>query len=196
MKEVEAAGENIQSVYRLFSTPAVAGGTGQMTSEFDVFARHSFLSFVVRIVPSPDWFLGVDSFNLSEGDHWKESITLELYPYDAGTDSSFTFSSPNFETIPQAKVTEITSSSPSHPANSFYYPRLKNLPPMGKVTLTKIKSNQIFSLTMEPTQFNQTGKFHSSGLRGVCMVTLGPVQRQMRRLRCAQQNALHPPTTS
>ncbi|CAB1325150.1 unnamed protein product [Coregonus sp. 'balchen'] len=156
MKEVEAAGERIQSVYGLFSAPAVVGGTGQMTSEFEVFARHSFLSFIVRIVPSPDWFLGVDSFNLCEGDQWKESITLELYPYDAGTDSGFTFSSPNFETIPQDKVTQITSSSPSHPANSFYYPRLKNLPPMGKVTLTKTKNNQIFSIPMEPTQFNQT----------------------------------------
>ncbi|XP_041699384.1 spondin-2 isoform X2 [Coregonus clupeaformis] len=156
MKEVEAAGERIQSVYGLFSAPAVVGGTGQMTSEFEVFARHSFLSFLVRIVPSPDWFLGVDSFNLCEGDQWKESITLELYPYDAGTDSGFTFSSPNFETIPQDKVTQITSSSPSHPANSFYYPRLKNLPPMGKVTLTKTKNNQIFSIPMEPTQFNQT----------------------------------------
>uniref|UniRef100_A0A4W5PWK7 Spondin 2b, extracellular matrix protein n=1 Tax=Hucho hucho TaxID=62062 RepID=A0A4W5PWK7_9TELE len=118
---------------------------------------YSFLSpqlSVVRIVPSPDWFLGVDSFNLREGDHWKESITLELYPYDAGTDSGFTFSSPNFETIPQDKI---TSFSPSHHANSFYYHCLKNLPPMGKVTLTKINSNQIFSIPMEPTQFNQTG---------------------------------------
>uniref|UniRef100_A0A8C8IKH5 Spondin 2b, extracellular matrix protein n=1 Tax=Oncorhynchus tshawytscha TaxID=74940 RepID=A0A8C8IKH5_ONCTS len=95
------------------------------------------LSFVVQIVPS--WFLGVDGFfNLREGD-------------------GFTFSSPNFETIPQDKVTQITSSSPNHPANSCYYPRLKNLTPMGKVTLTKINSNQIFSILMEPTQFNQTG---------------------------------------
>nr|XP_023845211.1 spondin-2-like [Salvelinus alpinus] len=76
MKEVGAAGENIQSVYGLFSTPAVVRGTGQMTSEFDVFARHSFLSFVVRIVPSPDWFLGVDSFNLREGEHYTGAVPL------------------------------------------------------------------------------------------------------------------------
>ncbi|XP_076878598.1 spondin-2b [Brachyhypopomus gauderio] len=155
IKEVEAAGERIQSVYGLFSTPAVFGGTGQTTTEFEVYARHSFLSFIVRLVPSPDWFVGIDSLNLCEGDHWKENISLDLFPYDAGTDSGFTFSSPKFETIPQDKVTQITSSFPSHPANSFYYPRLKSLPPIAKLTLTKIRNTRIFSLPMEPTQSNK-----------------------------------------
>ncbi|MBN3305575.1 spondin-2b [Amia ocellicauda] len=154
MKEVEAAGEKIQSVYGVFSAPAIIGGTGQTTSEFEVFSRHSFLSFIVRIVPSPDWFVGVDSLNLCEGDHWKESLSLDLHPHDAGTDSGFTFSSPNFETIPQEKVTEITSSFPSHPANSFYYPRLKHLPPIARVTITKIKGNHIDSLPPPYAQFN------------------------------------------
>lgn len=65
------------------------------------------LSFIVRIVPSPDWFVGVDSLNLCDGDHWRESLSMDLYPYDAGTDSGFTFSSPNFESIPQDKVTQV-----------------------------------------------------------------------------------------
>lgn len=50
---------------------------------------------------------------------------------------------------------QITSSFPSHPANSFYYPRLKHLPPMARVLLTKTKNNQIFSLPIHPTQSNQ-----------------------------------------
>lgn len=65
------------------------------------------LSFIVRIVPSPDWFVGADSIDLCDGDHWKENVSLELFPYDAGTDSGFTFSSPNFETIPQDKITQV-----------------------------------------------------------------------------------------
>ncbi|KAM4733250.1 spondin-2b [Anableps anableps] len=155
MKEVETAGERIQSVYGILSAPAVVGGSGQMDTEFEVLARHSYLSFIVRIVPSPDWFVGADSVDLCDGDHWKEKVTLELFPYDAGTDSGFTFSSPNFETIPQDRITQITSSFPSHPANSFFYPRLKHLPPIAKVTLTKIKkTNQIISLPLEPTQSN------------------------------------------
>ncbi len=44
MKEVEEAGERIQSVYGIFSAPAVLGGSGQMNTEFEVFARHSYVS--------------------------------------------------------------------------------------------------------------------------------------------------------
>lgn len=75
------------------------------------------LSFIVRIVPSPDWFVGMDSVDLCDGDQWKENVSLELYPYDAGTDSGFTFSSPNFETIPQDKITQV--GQPESSATSF-----------------------------------------------------------------------------
>ncbi|XP_076993219.1 spondin-2 [Tamandua tetradactyla] len=139
LREIEAAGERIQSVHGVFSAPAVASGIGQTSTELEAHPRRSRVSFVVRIVPSPDWFVGVDSLDLCEGGHWKERAVLDLHPYDAGTDSGFTFSSPNFATIPQAPVTQITSSSPSHPANSFYYPRLKSLPPIARVTLVRLR---------------------------------------------------------
>ncbi|KAG8453366.1 hypothetical protein GDO86_000124, partial [Hymenochirus boettgeri] len=126
-------------VHGIFSTALISSGTGQASTEFEAHPRHPFVSLMVRIVPSPDWFVGIESLNLCEGKHWKQTVSLELHPYDAGTDSGFTFSSPNFATIPQGTVTEITASSPSHPANSFYYPRLKTLPPIAKVTFTKLK---------------------------------------------------------
>ncbi|XP_015283349.1 PREDICTED: spondin-2 [Gekko japonicus] len=143
MKEIEAAGEKIQSVHGIFSAPAISSGTGQTSADFEVHSRHPLVSFAVRIVPSPDWFVGIDSLNLCEKDHWTEQISVELSPYDAGTDSGFTFSSPNFATIPQEPVTEITCSSPSHPANSFYYPKLKNLPPIARVTMIKLKRSKL-----------------------------------------------------
>lgn len=130
MKELEAAGEKVQSVHTVFSAPAVPSGTGQTSTELEVQPRHSLVgrgqgrggalgllptdpllhqvSFAVRIVPSPDWFVGVDSLDLCEGGRWKEQASLDLYPHDAGTDSGFTFSSPNFATIPQDTVTEVS----------------------------------------------------------------------------------------
>lgn len=77
-----------------------------------LYFLHLQLSFIVRIVPSPDWFVGVDSVDLCDGDHWKENVSLELFPYDAGTDSGFTFSSPNFETIPQDRITQVGQPEP------------------------------------------------------------------------------------
>src|SRR6218665_375515 len=89
------------------------------------------------MIPSPDWFIGVNSLDLCNGDgKWKSDLTLDLHPMDAGTDRGFTFTSPNWpETQP---IYVITSKHPSHPAGSFYYPDLDNLPPIAKLQLTKI----------------------------------------------------------
>lgn len=43
--------------------------------------------------------------------------------------------------IPPPTPPQITSSSPSHPANSFYYPRLKALPPIARVTLVRLRQS-------------------------------------------------------
>lgn len=67
------------------------------------------LSLMVKMIPSPDWFVGVDSLNLCEGNRWKQGVTIDLQPYDAGTDSGFTFSSPNFPTSPAENITKVGS---------------------------------------------------------------------------------------
>ncbi|XP_018410261.1 PREDICTED: spondin-2 [Nanorana parkeri] len=165
IKEIEAAGEKIQSVHGIFSTPSMSSGTGHSSTELEVHTRHPYISFMVRIVPSPDWFVGVDSLNLCDGKQWKQSITLDLHPYDAGTDSGFTFSSPNYATIPQGTVTEITSSLPNHPANSFFYPRLKSLPPIAKVTFTKLKG-KIMSFLDITSNVTNTGNEIDENISG------------------------------
>lgn len=94
------------------------------------------LSFAIRMVPSPDWFVGLDGLDLcANSTHWKDRLTLDLFPLDAGTDNGFTFTSPNYPTEPRLIVTEITTRSPSHPACSFYYPNLKSMPRVGAVHL-------------------------------------------------------------
>ncbi|MGH0161851.1 UNVERIFIED_CONTAM: hypothetical protein FKN15_041973 [Acipenser sinensis] len=98
---------------------------------------HPQLSLMGKIIPSPDWFVGVDSLDLCDGGQWVQEVSLDLYPYDAGTDSGFTFSSPNYLTVPQENITQITSQNPNHPANSFYYPKLEKLPPLARLTLTR-----------------------------------------------------------
>lgn len=68
---------------------------------------------MVKVIPSPDWFVGVDSLNLCDGSQWKEEVTIDLQPYDAGTDSGFTFSSPNFPTSPPENITKVCQLLPS-----------------------------------------------------------------------------------
>ena len=58
---------------------------------------------------------------------------------DGGTDNGFTFTSPNWPTDPAEKIFRITSRLPNHPANSFFYPDLKDLPPIATFYLAKVK---------------------------------------------------------
>lgn len=42
--------------------------------------------------PSPDWVVGVNGLNLClKNCTWRENLILDLYPYDAGTDSGITY---------------------------------------------------------------------------------------------------------
>ena len=98
------------------------------------------LSFAVRIMPSPDWFVGVSSLNLCRNGAWITDLSLDLYPFDAGTDQGFMFTSPDYPEPQRKPITEITSRTPNHPANSFFYPRLGQLPRIAHFTLTKLEN--------------------------------------------------------
>ena len=97
-------------------------------------------SFAVRIVPSPDWFVGQSSLELCRDGAWITDLTLDLYPFDAGTDQGFMFTSPDYPEPQRLPISEITSRKPSHPANSFFYPRLAHLPRIAHFRLTKIEN--------------------------------------------------------
>jgi hypothetical protein len=52
----------------------------------------TMFSFVTRISPSPDWFLGVDSFSILNADNsLKEGASFKLYAFDAGTKAGETY---------------------------------------------------------------------------------------------------------
>uniref|UniRef100_A0A4W5L3T2 Spondin 2a, extracellular matrix protein n=1 Tax=Hucho hucho TaxID=62062 RepID=A0A4W5L3T2_9TELE len=142
-----------RAVGAMYRTAGIATGIGHSSTELLLQPWSPLLSLMVKVIPSPDWFVGVDSLNLCEGGKWKQEVTLDLQPFDAGTDSGFTFSSPNYPTVPQENITRITSQMPNHPANSFYYPRLTELPPIASIRLTRQRLyfcaiNLLHSLTL------------------------------------------------
>ncbi|XP_069468308.1 spondin-2-like [Ambystoma mexicanum] len=128
---IEEMGLAEDKVWSWFQADPIQSGEGNTTTTISMNSSHPLVSVIVRMVPSPDWFVGVSSLNLCENGQWTRGEKCDLFPWDAGTDSGFTFSSPNFETHPQEKVSQITATNPSHPANSFYYPRIQNLPRLG-----------------------------------------------------------------
>lgn len=97
------------------------------------------MSIITRITPSPDWFVGVDSLDLCIGNKWLDTVSLDLEPTDGGTDNGYTFTSPKWATDPRSRISLIRSRFPDHPANSFFYPELDNLPRIAYVRFLKLK---------------------------------------------------------
>lgn len=66
--------------------------TGKTFAVFRVDPKHHLMSFVSMIDPSPDWFVGVSRLELClDNGSWVESKVLDLFPWDAGTDSGPTY---------------------------------------------------------------------------------------------------------
>ncbi|XP_022828314.1 spondin-2-like [Spodoptera litura] len=132
-------GDDDQQVYDQFSAPAVGSGTGTTENMVFVDGRHSLVSLMSRMIPSPDWFIGVDGVNLCVDSSWVDQITLDLEPLDAGAASGLTFTAPRWETNPPDLVTRHKPRLPDHPAAGFYYPLLRELPAIAKVEFTKVR---------------------------------------------------------
>ncbi|XP_024935582.1 spondin-2 isoform X2 [Cephus cinctus] len=122
--------EQRKGVRDVFAAGRILQGVGMTETIFYSDAKHTKVSVISKIVPSPDWFVGLDSIELCMNGYWLNNLTIEAGPIDAGTDEGFTFTAPNWASEPQSPISMITSKNPSHPANSFYYPYLNELPPL------------------------------------------------------------------
>lgn len=84
------------------------GSPGRARTTFTVTQDFPLATVVTMIAPSPDWFVGVSGLSLFEDGQWVDRIVIDLYPYDAGTDSGETYTSPNDDTNPRDPISEIT----------------------------------------------------------------------------------------
>ena len=67
------------------------------------------LTLISMIAPSPDWIISINSYNLLDtGNNWKTSETIDVFAYDAGTDSGTDYSSSNIVTNPFEAISMIS----------------------------------------------------------------------------------------
>jgi len=86
-----------------------AASPGSTTiSQFLVSDAFPYVSLVTMIAPSPDWFTGVHGLSLVADGQWRTKITVNLYPYDAGTDDGATFTAADIEAVPHRPVDRVT----------------------------------------------------------------------------------------
>ena len=97
--EVEAAGANADRAVVFETLDEV--GTSTFTKDIDnipltLTSDHPRITLTSMIAPSPDWFVGVAGLRLLEDkDNWAASHRVDLYPWDAGTESGAGFSRSN-----------------------------------------------------------------------------------------------------
>jgi len=72
------------------------GPTETKVYNINVTPNATLISFITKLSPSPDWFLGVDSINILNSDNTLvDNIGFKLYVIDAGTDAGETYTSAN-----------------------------------------------------------------------------------------------------
>ncbi len=102
---------------------------GSVSLEFEISRDFPLVTLVSMIAPSPDWFVGVRDLSLLEAGDWVETRTLELFPYDAGTDSGVSFNSPDAPTVPPQPIRRLTEppvgdGRTARPFGTFTFTRL------------------------------------------------------------------------
>jgi hypothetical protein len=91
--------------------------TGTSTANIYCNSNYSLVSFQTMLAPTPDWFTGVSGFDLYAGGKWVTDTTINLYPWDAGTEEGDVFSYDNPPTVPQRPVHLLSASDASVLAN-------------------------------------------------------------------------------
>lgn len=114
---------------RLLRGPNLSDSPGMATIEFDVSQAFPLVTLVTMVAPSPDWFTGTTALALFENGAWREEVRVEVFAYDAGTDSGVSFMSADQETRPHVPITRITG-----------FPFLVNgqVPPLGTMTFRRM----------------------------------------------------------
>ena len=146
---------------------AAGSGTGSRSTDFNVDGNRSLVSFVTKISPSPDWFAGVHGINLCNGTTWIQSTTVDLFPYDAGTDSGLTFTSAKLATNPQEPIYLLTGTNPNSSTSSFYgYSTVPRMATLGFVLSTATNKPTPDSVTIasstKPTASDNVNVIHFS----------------------------------
>ncbi|KAJ1526166.1 hypothetical protein ONE63_009326 [Megalurothrips usitatus] len=135
--ELKAQSEHIRTIIKArgISYPNV---TGKTFAVFRVDQKNHLMSLVSMIDPSPDWIVGVSGLELCLANcSWVDHVQLNLYPFDAGTDSGITYIAPDQPTVPQEPIRKMSSSFPNNEASPFFDSSGEPMKPMARLSLVR-----------------------------------------------------------
>jgi len=100
--DMKRSSRNIRSVIKARGLQQRSNVVGRTFAVFRVDATKHLLSIVSKMIPSPDWIVGVSMENLCLGNgSWVDSRVIDLYPWDAGSNSGMSYQDYGAETQPR-----------------------------------------------------------------------------------------------
>ncbi len=113
-------------------------------SDLQVDANFPLVTLASMIAPSPDWFVAVNSVSLLDANNqWISEITMDIFPYDAGTEEGSTYSLNNPATNPHERISSLRGIAPfnSQKIGTLVFTR-KNIPPAVEGGMVSTTDNQ------------------------------------------------------
>lgn len=100
--------------YKLISGPGLGTGPGTITiNDVEVDSDFPYISLMTMIAPSPDWVAMVGNQKLTDGSgNWINSLSVDVYPTDAGTDAGATYMSSNSDITPHIEMESLQNIAP------------------------------------------------------------------------------------
>ena len=87
--------------------PGMGDSPGTVSTLVQLTPDYPLVTLVSMVAPSPDWFIGVGNLDLRPGGIWVSELVVDLYAYDAGTDSGPSYTSPDQPTVPPEPIAPI-----------------------------------------------------------------------------------------
>lgn len=102
------------NAYQIIDLGALNSNLGEISqSLIPVVEEYPYLTLVSMIAPSPDWMIAISGIDLldSEG-NWIEEISIDVYPYDSGTDDGVDYTSSNQDSSPANAISSLQGQPP------------------------------------------------------------------------------------
>ena len=93
--------------YKVVDGGGIGNSPGTRVIEIEMDPFWPLVTITSMVAPSPDWFVGTRGLSLIQDGYWVDTLVVDAFAYDAGTDSGPTFTSANDPTNPPENISRL-----------------------------------------------------------------------------------------
>jgi len=136
--DMKRSSKHIRSVIKARGLQQRSNVISRTFAVFRMDPENHLLSVTSKMIPSPDWIVGVSMENLCLANcSWVDSRVVDLYPWDAGVWSGLGYHDKGDETMPREVIHRITACNPDNQDSPFYEETCAPLKPVARIHIMK-----------------------------------------------------------